>query len=150
MSMSVQKFITSISPFVLSTLGGDWNAGHGDQFEVRVVLAGNLSLGAAASSRVANDGDVRAGQTNETIDVPGVNTDGLQDKSSSGVEGANDAVTADIAGGGRGVVALAGSDGDARDRDKLIYKCGKLPKIYMHKRARLAMRIILAVHHSRG
>ena len=96
---------------------------------MRVILAGNLSLGAAASSRVANDGDVRAGQTNESVDVLDDNTDGFQDKSSSGVGGANDAVTADIAGGGRGgVVALASCDGDTANRDELIYECNELPK----------------------
>jgi hypothetical protein len=40
-----------------------------ERLAMRVILASNLSRGAAASSRVADDGDVRAGQTNDCVDV---------------------------------------------------------------------------------
>jgi hypothetical protein len=83
---------------------------------VRVILAGNRSLRAAAGSRVADNGHVGAGQANEPVDVRGVNTDRLEDGSGSGVGGGDNAVAADIPGRlGRGVVALRDGDRDTAD-----------------------------------
>jgi hypothetical protein len=82
---------------------------------VRVILAGNLSLRAAAGSGVADNGHVGAGQANECVDVLDDNTDRLQDTSSSGVGGGDNAVAADVTGGGRRAVVALRGDRDTSD-----------------------------------
>jgi hypothetical protein len=87
---------------------------------MRVILAGNLSLRAAAGCRVADNGHVSAGQANERVDILDDNTDRLEDESGSGVGGGDNAVAADVTGGGRwAVVALRDGDRDTADGDEL-------------------------------
>jgi hypothetical protein len=83
---------------------------------MRVILAGNLGLRAAAGSGVADNSHVGAGQANECVDVLDDNTDRLEDGSGSGVGGGDNAVAADVTGGGRwAVVAFSDGDRDASD-----------------------------------
>jgi hypothetical protein len=85
----------------------DGDTADGDELGVRVILAGNLSLRAAASSGVADNGHVGAVQANESIDVLDDDADRLEDFSSSGVAGGGRTGAADIPGGGGRVVATS-------------------------------------------
>jgi hypothetical protein len=114
---------------------------------VRVILAINLSHGAATGSRVADNGDIRAGQTNDGIDILNNNTKRLQDKSSSGIIGGGRALTADITQGGRGGVAFAEGNGDTGNGDELLYEYSEFLNNTCSAR-RLTMRVILALHQS--
>ena len=89
---------------------------------MRVISAANRSLRVTAGSRVANDSDASAGQTNEHVEVLEDNSKEAKDSSRSGVGGADNLVTADITrgGGGRAVVALLDRDRDTADGDEVV------------------------------
>ena len=95
---------------------------------MRVVLAVNLRCGAAASSRITNDGDISACKTDERVDVVDDNTDGLQDSSSSGVAGSGGTCAAHIPGGGGRAVATSGcgdrksGEGESNE-DRQLHSC---------------------------
>jgi hypothetical protein len=84
---------------------------------VRVILAGNRSLRAAAGCRVADNGHVGASQANKGVNVAGVDADRLEDSSSSWVAGGDNAVAADVTGGGRSGLVVALRDGDRDTAD---------------------------------
>jgi hypothetical protein len=85
----------------------DGDTADGDELGVRVVLAINFSLGAAASSWITDDGDISACKTNERVDVLDDDANRLQDSSSSGVAGGGGTLAADIPGGGGRAVATS-------------------------------------------
>jgi hypothetical protein len=95
---------------------------------MRVILAVHLSLGVPASSRIADDSDISACQTDNGVDILDNNPKPSEDSSSSRVAGGGEAVAANFTGGSGRVVALAERHGDTGDGDEVLCKRDEFPK----------------------
>jgi len=96
---------------------GDGNTSDRDQVSMRIVGARNFCRGGATSRRVANNGDVSAVQTNQSIDILDSNSKALEEESGSRIGCRAGGSAAYVSWGwGWSLIATSG-DGNTTNRD---------------------------------